>query len=247
MAHTEDYEGLNASPLRSVAQTRPDLESRRRAARPFKDNPDWRAAAQSLVDALGKAGDGERKVDLLYRIAGDLGEERYQALVKILCAVDAFGDLNARSRVSDTVHYAVKTWRFPPWPAPLWDVDGGGRATAGDSVLTPSVEIGPLEYVVLWRLQRSHERVLSLENYRAALRRLLSLIALSPGGADAYADHLDHLAASPLPGLFLPSSLETLSALRDGLRAHLAAGPLSEKASAIVAQAKTDAAAGRAR
>ena len=141
------------------------------------------------MDGLGRAGDQEGRVWLLYEIASDLGPALYPALIRILCAVERYGDAGARRLVCETLAYAAETWRAPPGRIAEW----GGPAGEG-------FEVGPVEYLIVWRTQQEVIGPLSRDRYAAAMRHLLGLVCATPRGRRAQAEHLAGVAERGLPG-----------------------------------------------
>ncbi len=190
------------------------LESAVGTHRPqLKADPDWRDAAQRLVNALNNVRDEEKRIWLLYRIAEDLGDDFYPALIKILCAVERFGDINARRLVSDVLHYALKTWRFPPAKTALW----GGLNRDEISEVADALEIGPLDYLLVRRFQDNGNERLTTEAFRSAATLLLSLIAISPGGLATVGQHLRYLTDHSAAGAFAGPTLSAFAQTADDL------------------------------
>ena len=184
--------------------------------------PDWEGAARALVEALPRAGGAEARVWLLYQIAGDLGAPLYPALIRVLCAVERYGDAGARRLVCDTLAYAARSWRAPP----------GRLAPFAGSADEAGFEAGPLEYLVIWRWQQEAVGPLSRARYAAALRFLLGLMTATPEGRAAQAEHLRGVAARALPGQLAAATTEEIERLAGDLAAGVPAPQAAERAAA---------------
>lgn len=154
---------------------------------------------------------------LLYELASDLGEDLYPALIKLLCAAERFGDAASRRLVCDTLAYAAETWRAPPGWVGAWGSDD-----------REMFEIGPIEYLVIWHVQRGLDR----PQFVAALRLMLGICCATGRGRRAQARHVAEAAASALPGTIGPAAAEVIAGLARDLEAGLAPGPMAERAAA---------------
>lgn len=173
------------------------------------------------MDALGRAGDDEARVWLLHEIASDLGPKLYPALVRILCAVERYGDAGARRLACETLAYAAETWRLPPGRVEAW----GGPAGDG-------FEVGPAEYLVIWHLQQEVIGPLPRARYAAAMRFLLGVMCATPRGRRAQAAHLAGVARRGLPGHVGTRACAEAEAISRDLSAGLAPEQIAERAAA---------------
>ena len=171
------------------------------------------------MDALGRAGGPEEQVWLLYEVASDLGPKLYPALVRILCAVERYGDAGARRLVCDVLAYGAETWRAPPGRIEAW----GGPAGEG-------FEVGPIEYLIVWHLQQDVIGPLPRDRYKAALRHLLGLVTATPRGRRAQAEHLAGVARRGLPGHVGTRACAEAGAVARDLGAGLSAEQAAERA-----------------
>jgi hypothetical protein len=174
------------------------------------------------VNGLARAGDAERRVWLLYQIAGDLGAPLYPALIRILCAVERFGDAEARRLVCGTLAYAARSWRAPP----------GRLAGFAGPADEEGFELGPIEYLIAWRTQQDAVGPLSRDRFAAAMRLLLSLVTATPEGRQAQAAHLRGVADRALPGQLAGSTADQVMALAEDLENGVAAELAAERAAA---------------
>lgn len=174
------------------------------------------------MDGLARAGDAEARVWLLYQIAGDLGAPLYPALIRVLCAVERFGDAEARRLVCDALAYAARSWRAPP----------GRLASFAGAADDEGFELGPAEYLVAWRSQQEAVGPLSRERYAAALRLILGLMTATPEGRAAQANHLAGVAARALPGQLSADVAAQIEALAGDLERGVTADLAAERAAA---------------
>ena len=173
------------------------------------------------MDALGRAGDREAQVWLLYEIASDLGPGLYPVLVRILCAVERYGDAPARRLVCGVLAYGAETWRAPPGRVEAW----GGPAGEG-------FELGPVEYLIVWHMQQDVIGPLPGDRFKAAMRHLLGLACATAEGRRAQAGHLEGVAARGLPGHVGPRAAEQIAALARDVSGGLAPEQMAERAAA---------------
>lgn len=177
------------------------------------------------MDGLGRAGGAEARVWLLYEVASDLGAPLYPALIRVLCAVERFGDAGARRLVCDTLAYAARTWRAPPGRIEAW----GGAAGEG------GFELGPAEYLVVWHAQQDVLGPLSRAGFAAAMRLLLGLLCATPEGRRAQAAHLEDVAARGLPGMVGAAAGRVIEGIARDLGAGLGPAQTAERAAARAA------------
>ena len=180
------------------------------------------------MDALGRAGGAEGRVWLLHEIGSDLGPKLYPVLVRILCAVERYGDAGARRLASDTLAYAAETWPLPPGRIEAWGGPASGDRGEG-------FEVGPVEYLLVWHLQQDVIGPLPRDRYGAAMRFLLRLVCATPRGRRAHAEHLAGVARRGLPGHVGARVCGEAEAIAQDLSRGLAPAQIAERAVARAA------------
>lgn len=162
----------------------------------LKNNPDWHAAAQSLVDGCVALETGEQRVRLMARLCSNLGENLYPAFLEILCVVGECGDQNAQGIVAETLVHALSTGRLPSGKLAAW----GANTVNVESVFGQTRSLGPIEYLCAWYAQPTGRNSLSANAFDRAARRLLVLISAKADAKALYCAKLRADVDDPLEG-----------------------------------------------
>ncbi len=195
--------------------------------RTLRASPDWQAAAQQLVSALGAQPDDDARVKLLDRVWSQAGDEQYPVFVQLLCAVEQFGNARARVVLAKTLATALGTARLPSGSLPAWGAAGWVNqpppldasllfadllpgstelpmpATAAAPAPTRARRrVGPMEYLCAWLLHPGAPASLSRDDFAFALQRLMSLFNAAPQAARIYAEMLIAQALESTEGQF---------------------------------------------
>jgi hypothetical protein len=170
----------------------------------LKAEPDWVAAAQSLVAALEVQPEPDGRVEVIGAVRAALGDEVYPAYIKLLAAVARFGDAPARKLVADAFAEALATSKLPSVRVPAW---GGGLSSrlppglGGGALLTHLRAVGPIEFLCLWACRDIANETLDPDSFETALTWLVKLFDSSPRAAVLYQTRLSTDIESPVEGL----------------------------------------------
>lgn len=171
--------------------------------------PRWAQAAQALVDGCIDLPHEDERVALLSAVCDGLGEDLYPAFLRILSLIGRHGDHAARAAVADTLVHALRTGRVPSGRRSAWGAD---TASAPPLSYGHTRSLGPLEYLCAWHAQTDPGRALPVEQFHAATRSLMDLIASSDVARKLYCDKLLADAGDPIAGAL---SRPTRHALRE--------------------------------
>lgn len=175
------------------------------AAATLRPQPDWEAAAQTLVDGCTALHDPEQRVRFLDRVCLSLGDRLYPAFLKLLCLVNDQGDTHARRTVARTMVHALSTGRMPSGRLHAW----GGHA--GDGSRTRS--LGPIEYLCAWHVQQSGESPLPAATFDRVATAVIALVSCDDEARRLYCTKLREDIDDPLGGSLTRSTRAGLSAL----------------------------------
>ncbi|MCF6211485.1 MAG: hypothetical protein L3J88_08175 [Gammaproteobacteria bacterium] len=175
----------------------------------LKNNPDWHAAAQALIDGCAALDSSELRVRLMERLCTDLGENLYPAFLKILCAVGEFGDRNAQGIVAETLVHALSTGRLPSGKHAAW---GATTVKTGGS-FGQTRSLGPIEYLCAWYAQPAGRSPLSASAFDHTARALLSLVSVNADAKTLYCAKLRADVDDPLEGALARPTRQALGEL----------------------------------
>ncbi|WP_124543907.1 hypothetical protein [Piscinibacter terrae] len=167
----------------------------------LRPRPDWRAAAQHLIDGCAHLPDAASRVELLERLCVALGDELYPALLGVLCTVGERAAPPARRAVASALVEGLRSGRVPSGRRPAWGSSGASSMRS----------LGPIEYLCAWYAQGGGAQPPSASSFDRAMRSLLSLVGASDEARLMYAQRLMAVADDPLSGTLTRST-------RDGLR-----------------------------
>lgn len=167
----------------------------------LRARPDWRAAAQHLIDGCAYLPDAAARVELLERLCTALGDELYPALLGVLCTVGERAAPPARRAVAGALVEGLRSGRVPSGRRPAWGASGAASMRS----------LGPIEYLCAWYAQGGGAQPPSASSFDRAMRSLLSLVGASDEARLMYAQRLTAVADDPLSGTLTRST-------RDGLR-----------------------------
>jgi len=161
----------------------------------LSNDPDWHAAAQSLIEACTVVDSNEQRVRLLEKLCLDLGENLYPAFLNILCVIAEYGDQKVQSLVAQTLVHALSTGRLPSGKLASW----GSRGHV-DNLLGQTRSLGPLEYLCAWYAQPSGDSQLSADAFYKIAYKLVSLISVEPKAKALYCAKLRADVNDPIEG-----------------------------------------------
>lgn len=170
----------------------------------LRADPDWHAAAQTLVDGCVALADDEQRVRFLDRVCLGLGDQLYPAFLKLLCLVNDQGDLAARRAVARTMVHALSTGRMPSGRLHAW----GGMAGEGRTR-----QLGPVEYLCAWHAQQSGASPLPAATFDRVATSVLALVASDDDARRLYCTKLREDIHDPLGGTLTRGTRAGLSAL----------------------------------
>jgi len=117
----------------------------------LRQQPDWEAAAQTLINGCTALATDDQRVRFMDRVCLALGDQLYPAFLKVLCLVSDHGDVEARGAVARTMVHALSTGRMPSGRLQAW----GGHTGEGRSGGAHTRSLGPIEYLCAWHAQQS--------------------------------------------------------------------------------------------
>lgn len=175
----------------------------------LREHPDWRSAAQLLIDGCAHLPDADSRVELLERLCAALGDDLYPALLSVLCMVGEQGTDEARAAVGCALVDGLRSGRVPSGGRPAWGASG---ARAGTQALR---RLGPIEYLCAWYAQPTDTAAPSATSFDRALRSLLGLVASHDEARALYCQRLKAVAEDPLGGTLARATRDALARLAD--------------------------------
>lgn len=199
-----------------------------------------RTAADRLVSALSAHADPEYRLAVLKRLARRLGEDQYPLFLRIVGVVAESDDERAQRLLADTFGTALRRMDLPGGALSSWGATGlpDQAAPLAASALsghffgaTPRRMLGPVEYLVVWHLQRTQRTALSAEGFQASLARMIAMLNRSEDARLLYPQKLAADAQNELEGAYTRATRERLAAIA----AAWAAGEAPERVAAAAA------------
>ena len=181
-----------------------------------------RAAADRLVSALAAHADPEYRLAVLKRLARRLGEERYPLFLRIVGVVAESDDERAQRLLAETFGVALRRMDLPGGALSSWGATGlpdHGAPVAASALsghffgATPRRMLGPVEYLVVWHLQRTQRTALSAEGFRGSLARMIAMLNRSEEARRLYPQKLAADAQNELEGAYTRATRERLAAI----------------------------------
>ena len=196
-----------------------------------------RTAADRLVSALSAHADPEYRLAVLKRLVRRLGEEQYPLFLRIVGVVAESDDERAQRLLADTFGTALRRMDLPGGALSSWGATGlpeHGAPVAASALsghffgATPRRMLGPVEYLVVWHLQRTQRTALSPEGFRGSLARMITMLNRSEEARRLYPQKLAADAQNELEGAYTRATRERLAAIA----AAWAAGEAPERVAA---------------
>jgi hypothetical protein len=181
-----------------------------------------RTAADRLVSALSAHADPEYRLAVLKRLARRLGEEQYPLFLRIVGVVAESEDERAQRLLAETFGVALRRMDLPGGALSSWGATGLPRhgAPVAASALsgqffgaTPRRMLGPVEYLVVWHLQRTQRTALSADGFRSSLARMIALLNRSDEARTLYPQKLAADAQNELEGAYTRATRDRLAAI----------------------------------
>lgn len=187
---------------------------------PIPDSEALRSAAGRLIAVLQAHDDDEYRLTVLRRLARRLGEERYPVFLRVLTVVAESEDTAAKVLLADTFAAALRRMDMPGGALSSWGAtrlpDAGMldvSALSGQFFSTPRRQLGPVEYLTVWHLQRTQRVALGAEQYRDTLARLIALFNLSEEARTLYPQKLAADAENEIEGAYTRATRNSLAAM----------------------------------
>lgn len=200
-------------------------------AMPAVPSPDaLRQAAARLVASLSAHDDAEYRLAVLKRLARRLGEDQYPLFLRVLTVIAESEDERAQRLVADTFGTALRRMDLPggalsSWGATRLPESAGPLAASALSGhffgATPRRLLGPVEYLVVWHLQRTQRVTLGGDTFQQALAKLIALFDRSDEARVLYPQKLAADAQNELEGAYTRTTREHLAALAAAWQAGL--------------------------
>lgn len=189
-----------------------------------------RRSAARLVAALAAHDDAEYRLAVLKRVVRRLGEEQYPLFLRLLNVIAESDDTRAKRLVADTFGTALRRMDLPggalsSWGATRLPESTGPLAASALSGhffgATPRRLLGPVEYLVVWHLQRTQRVTLGIGTFQQALAKLIGLLDHSAEARVLYPQKLAADAQNELEGAYTRTTREHLAALARAWQAGL--------------------------
>lgn len=182
----------------------------------LRTDPDWRGAAQALIDGCTTLPAGEPRLRWLEQLCLALGDALYPAFLRVLSLVGQHGEPLAQRAVAATLTEALASGRLPEGRQSAW-----GGATA-------SWRAGPIEFLCAWHLHAGAGVPLPALAFDRHARALLGLVAHDTAAHRLYRERLLAAADDAMEGAWSRQDRAALQALaaawRPGTQPHVAAG-----------------------
>ena len=181
-----------------------------------------RTAADRLVSALAAHSDPEYRLAVLKRLARRLGEDQYPLFLRIVGVVAESDDERAQRLLAETFGTALRRMDLPGGALSSWGATGlpDQQAPLAASALsghffgaTPRRMLGPVEYLVVWHLQRTQRTALSADAFRTSLERMITMFNRSEEARVLYPQKLAADAQNELEGAYTRATRERLAAI----------------------------------
>ena len=201
-----------------------------------------RTAADRLVSALAAHADPEYRLAVLKRLVRRLGEERYPLFLRIVGVVAESDDERAQRLLAETFGVALRRMDLPGGALSSWGATGlpdPGAPMAASALsghffgATPRRMLGPVEYLVVWHLQRTQRTALSAEGFSTSLARMIAMLNRSEEARTLYPQKLAADAQNELEGAYTRATRDRLAAIA----AAWAAGEPPERVAAAAVDA----------
>ncbi|MGO1070893.1 hypothetical protein [Lysobacter sp. CA199] len=198
-----------------------------------------RAAADRLISALAAHSDPEYRLTVLKRVVRRLGEERYPLFIRLLGVVAESDDVRAQRLLADTFGTALRRMDLPGGALSSWGATRLPDATGPVAVsslsghffgATPRRQLGPVEYLTVWYLQRTQRTALGAATFRTALSRLIALLNRNEDARTLYPQKLASDAQNELEGAYTRATRERLAAIAAAWRAGLSPDAVAQAA-----------------
>lgn len=187
-----------------------------------------RQAAARLVSTLAAHDDPEYRLAVLKRLSRRLGEDHYPMFLRLLGVVAESDDGDAKRLLADTVVTALRRSDLPGGALSSWgatrlpeNVTGmsAGALAGGFFGSSPRRMLGPVEYLVVWHLQRTQRTSLGADAFRRHLALLVDLLNHSREAATLYPQKLAADAQNELEGAYTRATRERLAAIAQAWQA----------------------------
>ena len=181
-----------------------------------------RTAADRLVSALAAHADPEYRLAVLKRLVRRLGEDQYPLFLRIVCVVAESDDERAQRLLAETFGVALRRMDLPGGALSSWGATGlpdPGAPVAASALsghffgATPRRMLGPVEYLVVWHLQRTQRTALSADGFRSSLARMIGMLNRSVEARTLYPQKLAADAQNELEGAYTRATRERLAAI----------------------------------
>lgn len=181
-----------------------------------------RQAAGRLVSALAAHDDPEYRLAVLKRLSRRLGEDQYPLFLRLLAVVAESDDREAKQLLAGTVATALRRSDLPGGALSSWgatrlpdNVTGmsAGALSGAFFGTSPRRMLGPVEYLVVWHLQRTQRTSLGSETFRHHLALLVDLLNHSEEARGLYPQKLAADAQNELEGAYTRATRERLAAI----------------------------------
>jgi hypothetical protein len=178
-----------------------------------------RTAADRLVSAIAAHEDPEYQLAVMKRVVRRLGEDRYPLFLRLLGVVVESDSTHAKRLLAETFGVALRRMDLPGGALSSWGAirTRENLTTVDTGALTEQFSgtssrrlLGPVEYLTVWRLQRTQRGNLGEEMFCTTLARLITLFNYSDEARALYPQKLATDASNELEGTYTRTTRERL-------------------------------------
>jgi hypothetical protein len=184
----------------------------------LRAEPDWRSAAEALIDGCTLLPAGDARVRWLESLCLGLGDTLYPAFLRVLSLVGQHGEPLAQQAVAATLTEALASGRLPEGRQQAW---GGGAA---------SWRAGPIEFLCASFLHPGSGEALTAPLFDRHARALLGLVAHDPAAWRLYRGRLLAAAGDAMEGAWSRHDRAALHALASAWQPDAAAPAAAQAA-----------------
>jgi hypothetical protein len=180
--------------------------------------PQFGAAAHSLVSLLEAAPHPEDRAQLLLKLSRAVGDPWYPLYIKLLVVIGESAPLAAQAIVADAVAHGLQHGQtaggtLGSWGVPVQMPAAIAAASRGFLRMSAARVLDPLAYLTVWFSQSTSRQPLPGETFEKSLTAVLRVFEASAAARSIYQAKLQADVASAAEGAYSATSLLRLNRL----------------------------------